>query len=64
MSPHLPITAKEIEEAAVGAIEAGCAIVHLHAREPNDGRPSQRVDLFRDFVGNIKQRTNGVINLS
>jgi len=64
MSPHLPITAKEIEEAAVGAIEAGCAIVHLHAREPNDGRPSQRVDLFRDFVGNIKQRTNGVINLT
>ena len=43
MSPHLPVTATEIEGAAVGAIEAGAAIAHLHARDPNDGRPSQRV---------------------
>ncbi|WP_233852991.1 3-keto-5-aminohexanoate cleavage protein [Paraburkholderia sp. HD33-4] len=64
MSPHLPVTAKEIEEAAVGAVEAGAAIVHLHARDPIDGRPSQDVALFREFVGNIKQRTNGVINLT
>jgi len=64
MSPHLPLGAAEIEEAAVGAIEAGAAIVHLHARDPKDGRPSQAVPLFRDFVGNIKQRTNGVINLT
>ena len=64
MSPHLPITGKEIEDAAVGAIEAGAAIVHLHARDPHDGRPSQQVDLFRAFVGNIKRRTNGVINIT
>jgi uncharacterized protein (DUF849 family) len=64
MSPHLPVTASEIEEAAVGAIEAGAAIVHLHARDPVDGRPSQQVHLFRDFVGNIKRRTKGVINLT
>jgi uncharacterized protein (DUF849 family) len=64
MSPHLPISAKQIEAAAVGAIEAGAAIVHLHARNPADGRPSQSVDLFRDFVGNIKQRSNGIINLT
>jgi uncharacterized protein (DUF849 family) len=64
MSPHLPVTASEIEEAAVGAIGAGAAIVHLHARDPKDGRPSQNVDLFRDFVGNIKRRTNGVINIT
>ena len=64
MSPHLPITAREIEEAAVGAIEAGAAIVHLHARDPRDGRPSQQVDLFREFVGGIKSRTNGVVNLT
>jgi uncharacterized protein (DUF849 family) len=64
MSPHLPISAKQIEDAAVGAIEAGAAIVHLHARNPADGRPSQSVDLFRDFVGNIKQRSNGIINLT
>lgn len=64
MSPSLPVTAKEIEEAAVGAVEAGAAIVHLHARDPQDGRPSQDVALFREFVGNIKQRTNGVVNLT
>jgi uncharacterized protein (DUF849 family) len=64
MSPYLPVTAREIEEAAVGAIEAGAAIVHLHARDPVDGRPSQQVELFRDFVGNIKRRTNGVINIT
>jgi len=64
MSPHLPVSAREIEEAAVGAIEAGAAIVHLHARDPVDGRPSQEVALFRDFVGNIKRRTNGVINIT
>lgn len=64
MSQHLPVTAKQIEDAAVGAIEAGCAIVHLHARDPRDGRPSQAVSLFKDFLGNIKQRCNGVINLT
>lgn len=64
MSPHLPVNAREIEEAAVGAVEAGAAIVHLHARDPLDGRPSQQVSLFRDFVGNIKSRTNGVINIT
>ncbi|SAL05635.1 PF05853 family protein [Caballeronia calidae] len=64
MSPHLPITGKEIEEAAVGAIEAGAAIVHLHARDPKNGRPSQSVDLFKEFVGNVKSRTNGVVNLT
>jgi uncharacterized protein (DUF849 family) len=64
MSPHLPISAKEIEDAAVGAIEAGAAIVHLHARDPKDGRPSQQVHLFKEFVGNIKRRSRGVINLT
>ena len=38
MSPHLPVTAGEIAEAAIGAAEAGAAIVHLHARDPIDGR--------------------------
>ncbi|WP_454754057.1 3-keto-5-aminohexanoate cleavage protein [Cupriavidus necator] len=64
MSQYLPITAREIEDAAVDAIEAGCAIVHLHARDPKDGRPSQSVELFKDFVGNIKARSNGIINLT
>ena len=41
MSPYLPITADEIAEGALGAAEAGAAIVHLHAREPKDGKPPQ-----------------------
>lgn len=64
MSQHLPVTAKQIEDAAVDAIEAGCAIVHLHARDPKDGRPSQAVSLFKDFLGNIRHRCNGVINIT
>ena len=64
MSQHLPVTAKQIEDAAVGAIEAGCAIVHLHARDPKDGRPSQAVSLFKDFLGKIRHRCNGVINIT
>lgn len=64
MSPHLPVTGKEIEDAAVGAIEAGAAIVHLHARDPLNGRPTQDPDAFRTFVGNVKERTNGIINIT
>lgn len=64
MSPHLPITASEIEEAAVGAAEAGASIVHLHAREPITGRPSQDPALFREFLGNIRSRSDVVINLT
>jgi len=64
MSPYLPLTAAEIEEAAVGAAAAGAAIVHLHAREPATGRPSQDPDLFRAFVGKIRARSDVVINLT
>jgi uncharacterized protein (DUF849 family) len=64
MSPHLPITAAEIAEAAVGAAEAGAAIIHLHARNPVDGRPDQNPDLFEPFLKVIKQRCDAVINLT
>src|ERR1700760_4136491 len=64
MSPHLPITAEEIAEAAIGAAEAGAAIIHLHARNPIDGRPDQNPDLFEPFLKVIKQRSNAVINLT
>ncbi len=64
MSPHLPVTAAEIADAAVGAAEAGAAIVHLHARNPQDGRPDQSPDAFRAFVGDIKARSDVVINLT
>ena len=64
MSPYLPITAEEIAEAAVGAAEAGAAIIHLHARNPTDGRPDQNPDLFEPFLKVIKQRCDAVINLT
>ena len=50
MSPHLPITPEEIAEAAIGAAKAGAAIVHLHARNPKDGSPTQDPALFRQFL--------------
>ncbi len=64
MSPHLPVTAAEIAEGAIGAAEAGAAIVHLHARDPKDGRPDQNPDLYRPFLQVIKQRTDCVINIT
>jgi uncharacterized protein (DUF849 family) len=64
MSPHLPVTAQEIADAAIGAAEAGAAIVHLHARNPQDGRPDQSPEAFLPFVKVIKQRSNVVINLT
>jgi uncharacterized protein (DUF849 family) len=64
MSPQLPITPQEIAEAAIGAAEAGAAIVHLHARDPRDGRPDQSPEAFAPFLGVIKQRSNCVINIT
>ena len=64
MSPHLPITPDQIAESAIGAAEAGAAIVHLHARNPETGRPDQSPDAFMKFVPRIKQRCNVVINLT
>jgi len=64
MSPHLPITAQEIADAAIGASEAGAAVVHLHARDPKDGRPDQSPDAFAPFLRVIKQRANVVVNIT
>jgi uncharacterized protein (DUF849 family) len=64
MSPHLPVTAEEIADAAVGAAEAGAAIVHLHARDPSDGRPDQSPERFEPFLKVIKQRSDCVINIT
>ena len=64
MSPYLPVTAAEIAESALGAAEAGAAIVHLHARDPNDGRPDQRPEAFEPFLKVIKQSSNVVVNLT
>ena len=64
MSPHLPVTAQEIAESALGAAEAGAAIVHLHARNPEDGRPDQSPETFEPFLKVIKQSSDVVVNLT
>jgi uncharacterized protein (DUF849 family) len=64
MSPYLPVSASEIADAAIGAAEAGAAIIHLHARNPVDGRPDQDPALFKPFLEVIKQRSDAVINLT
>lgn len=64
MSPHLPITPEQIADAAIGAAEAGAAIVHLHARNPKDGRPDQSPEAFAPFLKVIKQRSNVVVNIT
>lgn len=64
MSPHLPITAEEIADAAIGAAEAGAAIVHLHARDPETGKPDQSLERFAPFLSVIKQRTPAVVNIT
>ena len=64
MSPHLPVTPSEIAEAAVGAAEAGAAILHLHARDPDDGHPTQDPAVFAQFLPRIKQATDAVVNIT
>ncbi len=64
MSPHLPITPDEIVHDAVAAAEAGAAILHLHARDPETGRPDQSPEAFARFLPRIKQQTNAVINIT
>lgn len=64
MSPYLPVTADEIAAAAIAAAQAGAAILHLHARNPEDGRPSQDPELFVPFLEQIKARTDAVVNIT
>src|SRR6478752_6696366 len=64
MSPYLPVTPEEIAQSAIGAAEAGAAIVHLHARDPVDGSPSQDPALFRQFLPQIKAASDVIINIT
>lgn len=64
MSPHLPITPAEIATASIEAAEAGAAIIHLHARDPETGKPDPRPEVFNQFLPVIKQSTDAVINVS
>ena len=64
MSKYLPVSAQEIAEAAIGAAEAGAAVVHMHARHPRDGRPSQDPAHFAPILEMLKHHTDAVINLT
>ncbi|HKY95938.1 MAG TPA: 3-keto-5-aminohexanoate cleavage protein [Kiloniellales bacterium] len=64
MSPHLPLTPDEIARDAVAAAEAGASILHLHARDPKDGRPTPDPAVFMEFLPRIKQQCDAVINIT
>ncbi len=64
MSDHLPLTPDEIATQAIEAAEAGAAILHLHARDPKDGRPTPNPEVFMQFLPRIKQQTDAVINIT
>src|SRR5262249_41065611 len=64
MSPHLPVRPDEIIADALAAASAGAAILHLHARDPETGKPDQTPEAFARFLPRIKQQTNAVINLT
>lgn len=64
MTPYLPVTPEEITSEAIAAAEAGAAILHLHARDPETGRPDQSPEGFAPFLPRIKQGTNAVVNIT
>jgi uncharacterized protein (DUF849 family) len=64
MSPHLPVTPEEIADHSVEAARAGASIIHLHARDPSDGRPTGDPAVFRRFLQRIKGQTDAVVNIS
>lgn len=64
MSPHLPVTPSEIAEQAIEAAEAGASILHLHARDPRDGRPTPDPAVFGQFLPRIKQSCDAVVNIT
>ena len=64
MSQYLPVTPREIAGAAISAAAAGAAILHLHARNPETGSPSQDPGIFQEFLPQIKEATNAVVNIT
>ncbi len=64
MSQYLPVTPREIAGAAISAAAAGAAILHLHARNPETGSPSQDPSIFQEFLPQIKEATNAVVNIT
>src|SRR3984893_1276396 len=64
MSRYLPVTPQEIATQAIEAAEAGAAVLHLHARDPRDGRPTPDPDVFMQFLPPIKRATNAIVNIT
>src|SRR3546814_20998070 len=64
MSPHLPVTPDQIATAAIEAAEAGAAVLHLHARDPETGQPTPDPDVFMQFLPRIQQSTDAVVNIT
>jgi 3,5-dioxohexanoate:acetyl-CoA acetone transferase len=64
MSPYLPFTPDEIIADALGTAEASAAVLHLHARDPLNGRPDQTVEAFGNLLSRIKQQTKAAINIT
>jgi len=64
MSHYLPITPEEIAAESIAAAEAGAAIIHLHARNPEDGKPTSDPKVFEQFLPVIKSETNAVLNMT
>lgn len=64
MSPHLPVTPDDIAREAIGAAEAGAAVLHLHARNPVTGEPTPDPDVFMQFLPRIKQATDAILNIT
>jgi uncharacterized protein (DUF849 family) len=62
-SPHLPLSAAQVAESALAAVEAGSAIVHLHARRP-DGRPTADPEVFEEIIGTLTAHTDAVVNIT
>ncbi len=64
MSPHLPVTPEQIADDAVAAAQAGAAILHLHARDPANGRPASAPESYGLFLPRIKQRCDAIVNIT
>lgn len=64
MSPFLPVTPQQIADEAVAAAAAGAAIVHLHARDPRDGRPDQTPERFLEFLPDIARQSDAIVNIT
>jgi uncharacterized protein (DUF849 family) len=64
MSDSLPITPEEITEASIQAASAGASILHLHARNPDNGEPTGKVDVYQQFLSAISDKTDAIVNIT